>query len=135
MTDWLTAYRTNKNVVWIKAQLTNGHPFYTHEFKIWPSIIDSFERQRIYFTKLSLQFRSHEVELDITDCDGIYLVKSVIGSMTGDTKETITFGKIQGNHVYKTVYLSPELIVDESYVDTLANCFEEAIIYDKTVTN
>jgi hypothetical protein len=135
MSDWLTYYRTNKDAIWIKGILKNDEEIFLHSFKEWPGLANRLENERNFFKKLSLQFKSHEVDLDITNCEGIYLVRSVIGQLTGYTKETITFGKVNGNNIDKTVYMSPELIVDESYSDTLANCFEEAIIYDKTPKN
>lgn len=132
MSDWLTHYRTNKNAVWIKAELTDGNNLYLDNFKSWASLADSLEKQRVFFKKLSLQFRSHEVELDVKNCEGIYLVRSVIGQFSGETKETITFGKVNGKDIQKTIYMSPELIAEETYIDTVANSFEEAIVYDKT---
>lgn len=135
MSDWLDKYRTNKDAVWIKADLSNGDKIYLDNFKAWPTLADSLEKTSTFFTKLSLQFRSHEVQLDIANCDGIYLVRSVIGQFSGDTKETITFGKVNGANIEKTIYMSPELIAEETYTDTVANSFEEAIIYDKTTKN
>lgn len=135
MSDWLDNYRKNKNAIWIKAILNNDEAVYLDNFKLWPALANRLENEKLFFKKLSLQFRSHEVILDIADCQGVYLVRSVIGQFNGDTKETITYGKVNGNNIYKTVYMSPELIPEESYKDTLANSFEEAIIYDKTPKN
>lgn len=135
MSDWLNYYKTNKNVVWIKGILTNDEEIFLSDFKLWTALANRLENERLFFKKLSLQFKSHELELDTSGCQGIYLVRSVIGQLTGYTKETITFGKVNGNNIYKTVYMSPELIEEESYQDILANSFEEAIVYDKTPKN
>jgi len=135
MSNWISCYRTNKNAIWIKCVLTNDEEVYLASFKDWPALANRLENERLFFKKLSLQFKSHEVMLDIENCQGVYLVRSVIGQLTGYTKETITFGKVSGNNIHKIVYMSPELIEEESYMDTLANSFEEAIIYDKTPKN
>ena len=135
MSKWLDFYLKNQDIVWIKGVLNNDEEVFLESFKEWSAQANRLENECNFFKKLSLQFRSHEIELDIANCEGVYLVRSVIGQLTGYTKETITFGKVNGNNVDKTVYMSPELIVDESYSDTLANCFEEAIIYDKTPKN
>jgi hypothetical protein len=135
MSNWLSYYRTNKDIVWIKGVLTNDEEIFLDSFKSWTALANRLENECLFFKKLSLQFRSHEVQMDITDCDGVYLVRSIIGRFDGNVKETITFGKVKGNSIQKTVYVSPELIVEETYKDTLANSFEEAIIYDKTPKN
>jgi len=33
------------------------------------------------------------------------------------------------------MWITPELILDKEYEDEIENCFEEAIIYDKTQEN
>jgi hypothetical protein len=135
MSEWLKHYRENKNVVWIKGVLANNEEVFLSNFKDLPALANRLENEINFFEKLSLQFRSHEVHLNITDCDGIYLVKSILGQFGGSSKDTITFGRVIGNNVYKTLYISPELIIEKEHVDPLSNCFEEAIIYDKTRKN
>lgn len=135
MSEWINRYRSNKNAIWIKAILKNDEEIYIDNFKEWTVLANRLENEPQFFKKLSLQFKSNEVPLNIEDCQGVYLVRSVIGQLTGFTRETITFGRVNGNYVDKVVYMSPELIEDESYRDTLSNCFEEAIIYDKTPKN
>lgn len=135
MSNWLNYYKTNKNAIWIKGVLTNDEEIFLSDFKLWTALANRLENEKLFFKKLSLQFKSHELALDISKCQGVYLVRSIIGQLTGYTKETITFGKVNGNNIYKTVYMSPELIEEESYNDILANSFEEAIIYDKTPKN
>lgn len=135
MSDWISHYKTNKNAIWIRGILNNDEEIFLSDFKLWTALANRLENERLFFKKLSLQFKSHEIVLDISNCQGIYLVKSVIGQLSGFTKETITFGRVDGNYVDKIIYMSPELIEEESYRDTLSNCFEEAIIYDKTPKN
>ena len=129
---WTEKYKTNKTAVWIKGLLSNGENIFLDSFKDIPQTFDELENKGLFFQTLSLQYKSHEVKLDVTNCDGVYLVKSVIGQFGGETKNTITFGKVIDNEVHKQIYYAPELILETEYVDKLSNCFEEAIVYDKT---
>jgi hypothetical protein len=81
-----------------------------------------------YLAELSLQFRSHEEKLDLTDAEGIYLITSAMCSMGGASKNYLTFGKVNGSSVKKQMWIIPELIIEKEYDDTIDNCFEEAII-------
>jgi len=58
-----------------------------------------------------------------------------MGQMGGDTKHYFTTGKVLNDKVEKKMWITPELIVDKEYDDEIENCFEEAIIYDKTKEN
>ena len=58
-----------------------------------------------------------------------------MGQIGGDTSQFYTVCKIVGDKVYKQMWVLPELVMDKEYEDTLENCFEEAIIYDKTQKN
>lgn len=128
--SWIEKYRTNKDAIWIKAKLTSGEDVYLDNFKDFVKLASKLEKDCLFFEKLSLQFRSHEYTLDVNNCDGVYLVRSTLGQFGGPSKDTITFGKVIGNDVYKTVLLSPELIIEKEYKDSLANCFEEAVVYN-----
>ena len=58
-----------------------------------------------------------------------------MGQMGGQTKNYFTTGLVNGDKVEKKMWLTPELVVDKEYEDEIENCFEEAIIYDKTEKN
>lgn len=132
---WLEAYRSNKNAIWIKCELTNGEDLFFDEFDGWKLLKDRCENEDLFFNKLSLQFRSHKVDIDISDCDGVYLIRSVMGQMGGDTKNYFTTGKVIKNKVYKKMWLVPELIVEKEFEDDIEDCFSEAIIYDQKKKN
>ena len=74
--------------------------------------------------------------IDLEDIDAIYLVKSVLGMMGGDTNHYITIGKLIDGEMHKVQYRTPELTEERSEVVSLDECFTEAIIYyDKEKEN
>ena len=134
MTDsnWLQHYRTNKAAVWVKCRMCTGEYVYIDDISVgWIALVQRCRKEKIYIKHMTLQFRSHEVELDISDIDGIYLIKSVLGQMGGVSRQYITFGRIIDGKVYKQMWITPDLILDKEYIDPIKDCFEEAIIYDE----
>ena len=79
---------------------------------------------------LSIQFKSHVENVDIEGAEGVYLVRSLIGQMGGDTKYYYTTGKVMGNTVHKSMWLTPEIIEERTTEEQIEDCFEEAIIYN-----
>lgn len=132
---WIEAYRKNKNAIWIKCNLSNGETLFFDKFEGWKTIKKICEDEKVFLTKLSLQFRSHEVDIDIGNCDGIYLIRSVMGQLGSDTQNFYTFGKVIGSKVHKKMFLVPELIVTKEVEDDIEDCFAEAIIYNETKKN
>lgn len=132
---WLEAYRKNKNAIWIKCTLSNGESLFFDEFDGWRTIKNICETQNIFLRKLSLQFRSHEVDIDIDNCDGVYLIRSILGQLGSDTQNFYTVGKVVKNKVYKKLFLIPELIVTKEVEDDIEDCFAEAIIYNEEKKN
>lgn len=126
--SWLEHYRTNKNAVWIKCKLTNGEELFYDKFAGWLSLKEKCLRENLFFSRLSLQFRSHEVELDVDNCDGVYLIRSLLGEFGGRTRQYFTFGRVDGENVSKKMWLVPELVADKQRVDHVSECFSEAII-------
>ena len=133
--EFLKAYRTNKNAIWIRCKLTNGEEFNFDKHEDWRNLKQRCESENLYLSELYLQYRSHQEKIDIDDSKGIYVIKSVMGQMGGDTKHYFTTGKVLNDKVEKKMWITPELIVDKEYDDEIENCFEEAIIYDKTKKN
>lgn len=128
---WLKKYRSNKNAIWINARLTNGEEQYFHEYEEWRSLKKICDEEDLFVQEMSLQFRSHEVEIDLTDAEGVYLIRSVMGQFGGNTKNYFTTGVLKQNKVYKKMWIVPELVVDKEIVDNIEDCFEEALIYAK----
>ena len=124
-------YKSNKGAVWIKVKLTSGDEFFYDTHKGWLQIKERCDKNFLFISDLRLQYRSHEVKIDIEDCEGIYLIRSVMGQWGASSREYYTFGTVKGNSVAKKMYMVPELVIDKEYEDPLEDCFAEAIIYDQ----
>jgi hypothetical protein len=131
--EWLEEYRKDKYKIWIRTTLSNGSEYYLPNYTDWKSVKEICKTNKLSVVKIGLQYRSHHVDIDTSDTDGVYLVKSVLGMMGQNSKQTITIGKIYGNIVKKTMWVTPELIEELSMEDNIEDCFEEAIIlnYEK----
>jgi hypothetical protein len=128
MSSWKNHYRSNKRAVWIKCNTSDGQEHFMHKMGAWTKFIEGCKHKNVKLSRLSIQYRSHEEKLDITNCDSVYLITSIMGSMGADSKNYLTYGKVNGSQVKKQMWIIPELIVEKEYDDTIDNCFEEAII-------
>lgn len=135
MTSWIERYRSNKDAIWIKCELTNGESIYLDRYNDWLDLKKKLEKEKVFFNKLSLQFRSHEIFLNVDDCDGIYLVRSILGQIGSSVKNYFTFGRIIDKKVHKEMWIVPELIFERNETDDITDCFPEAIIYNETKKN
>jgi uncharacterized protein (DUF2164 family) len=133
--NWLKDYRRNKEATWIRCKLTNDEEINCENFSEWIDLKSKCEKENLFFKKFILQYRSHQEEVDVKDIDALYLIRSIKGRMGGEDQHSYTVGTIKDNKVDKKMWLIPELIVDIEYEDKVENCFEEAIIYDKTKAN
>ena len=132
---WIEAYRTNKSAIWIRCTLSNGEELFYDKFEGWLNIKDRCKTDRLFIDALSLQFKSHKLDIDVKDCDAIYLIRSVMGQIGSDTRNYYTVGKVRGDKVSKQMILVPELIVDKEFEENVSECFSEAIIYNETSAN
>lgn len=128
---FLEKYRTNKQAIWIKVKLTNGRELFFDEYSVWEDIKKMCDSTGHFIDKFHLQFRSHEVKIDIEDADGLYFIRSIMGSMGGKSKHYYTVGVIKGDIVSKKMFIIPELIEEKSYEDDIESCFPEGIIYNE----
>lgn len=126
--QWLEEYRKDKYKIWLKATLSDATEVYMPEHKDWLKLKNHCEIKKLGITSVGLQYRSHSVSIDTSDSDGVYLIRSAIGTLGEVTKNTITIGKINGNKVHKTMWITPELIEEQKEVVDIDQCFEEAII-------
>ena len=131
---FLERYRENKTVIWIKVELTDGLEIFFHEYKTWEGVKKHCEEKSVFVKDFRLQFRSHEIKIDLSDANGLYFIRSVLGQMGGDSKDYYTVGVIKGDVVYKKMWIMPELVEEKSYEDDIDSCFEEGIIYDDRKT-
>lgn len=125
---WLEAYRKDKYKIWIRATLSNGIEVYLPEYKDWLKLKQYCKDQKTNISKVGLQYRSHSVELDTADADGVYLVRSLVGVMGENSRNTITIGKLYGTKVHKTLWVTPELIQETTETTDVEECFKEALI-------
>tara|TARA_Y100000817_G_C16432195_1_gene356886 strand:+ start:17 stop:430 length:414 start_codon:yes stop_codon:yes gene_type:complete len=128
---WLERYRSNKRATWVNVRLTNGEEHYYDQYEGWRSLKERCDKENIFIQEMSLQFRSHQVDIDLTDAEGIYLIRSLMGQLGGNTRDYLTTGILKGDKVYKKMWIVPELIVDKEMTDSVEDCFEEALIYAK----
>jgi hypothetical protein len=133
---WIPLYKKNKDAIWIRAKLTNGEEVNYDDYSGWRDLKNYCETNKLFFEELYLQFKSHQVELNTDGVGGIYIVRSIKGSLSsGANQHYYTVGLVKGSKVFKQMYLTPELIIDKEYEDEISECFTEAIIYDKTKKN
>lgn len=128
---FLEKYREDKTSVWVKLTLSDGSDVFFNDYKVWRSLKKYCQEKSLFVEDFRLQFRSHEIKIDVTDIDGLYFIRSVLGQMGGDTKNYYTVGTIKSGVVRKKMWLIPELIEEKSYEDDIESCFEEGIIYDE----
>lgn len=132
---WLEVFRTNVRATWLIVTLQDGTEYFIDGTDRWHELKRYCDNNNIFLSKLSIQFKSHRERIDITDIDGIYFAKSVVGVLGAESKQTYTIGKIKDGIVYKTLWLIPELIVEREFEDYESGCFEESIIYDQKKKN
>jgi|TARA_B100000085_G_C18548827_1_gene515006 hypothetical protein len=131
--NWIPLYRKNSEAIWIRGVLTNGEEFNYDEYSSWTELKDYCDKEHLFFKELYIQFKSHQIELHTEGVEGIYIIRSIKGSLgKNNNQHFYTVGTLKGSKVFKQMYLTPELVVEKEYEDDIENCFEEAIIYDKT---
>jgi len=128
--DWLEEYKKDKYKTWIRATLSNDSEIYLKDYTEWMELKEHCITHKLAIKNVGLQYRSHSVEVDTNNSDGVYLAKSILGSFGQSTKQTFTIGILKDNIVNKTTWLIPELIKELENKDTIENCFEEALIYN-----
>lgn len=128
LSDWRKEYRKDKTKIWYRAVLSNGSEYYFKDYKDWFKVKSFVEKKSLEVSKIRLQYRSHVVEQDFAGCDGVYLVRSILGRVGGESIETVTVGKIMDKEVHKTVWTTPDLVAKDSQKDRIENCFKEAVI-------
>jgi hypothetical protein len=130
--DWLEEYKKDKYNTWIRAILSNDLEIYLTDYSDWFELKTYCKENKLSIKKIGLQYRSHSIEVDTLDSDGVYLTRSIIGSFGQSTRQTFTIGMLHDDIVKKTIWVIPELIKELEDEDNIADCFEEALIYDYT---
>jgi len=132
--SYINASQEDKKNVWIYAKLNSGD-IYIRDYEDWFEFKNYIQSKNHKILSIGLKYKSHEINVDTTNADGVYVVRSIKGEFGGSSKHCYTVGYIIDGKVHKTMWITPELIEESSYVDDIENCFEEAlIIYDKEQT-
>jgi len=132
--DWLEEYKKDKQKTWIRAILSNGLEIYLVDYSEWLTLKGYCKENNLSIVKVGLQYRSHSIEIDTSNTDGVYLTRSIIGSFGSEARQTFTVGKLYGDIVKKTIWIIPELVQELEDESKVEDCFEEALIYDYAKT-
>lgn len=127
--QWLEAYRSDKYKIWIKITLSNNEERYFCDYQDWHQVKQYCVDNNIDVYEIGLQYRSNYLGVESKDCDGVYLVQSLVGVMGEESKKTYTVGKIIDGIVHKQIFMTPELIEDRTDKDPVSSCFEEGVLY------
>lgn len=111
---------------------TTKDTIYIPEYKDWLKISDYIKSLSVDIVSVGLQWKTHLVEIDITDSDGVYIAQTMKGKIGGSSKKCMTIGLVYGDKVQKQLWSVPELIKDIEYQDDIKGCLKEALyIHDK----
>jgi hypothetical protein len=131
--SWAKKYsestREKKYNIWIYAKLSNSKEIYLEEYKHWQDLKKYCYDNVLNIEIIGLRYRSHQIE-KVVDCsEAVYVVRSVKGEFGATTKQCYTIGLLKDNKVEKTMWITPELVEESSFIDNKEDCFEEAFIY------
>jgi len=127
--EWLQEYRKNKYNIWITV-VCNDSKYYLKDQKDWLKFVSYCNNQKLQIEKVGLQYRSNTLEIDASDCQGVYIIRSILGVIGENSRESITIGKLRDNIVYKTLFVTPELVEQIKTEDKIEDCFIEAIAFN-----
>lgn len=134
--NWQKIYSSStsqeKRRIWIYVKFSDGQDIYLKNYEDWLSVQEFVNKHKLNIDVIGLRYKSHEITVDTTGSEATYLIRSVKGEFGGSTKHCYTTGYLKDNKMYKTMWITPELVEESSYIDDIDNCFEEAIIYHGT---
>jgi hypothetical protein len=128
--EWLEHFRHDIYKIWIRASLSNGKEYYLPEHSDWMRLKPICEENKLNVEKVGIQYKTHFVEVDTTNTDGVYIVQSILATFGSQARQTITIGKVYGNNVKKDIWITPELLKEFEEESNIESCFEQAIIYN-----
>lgn len=127
---YLQNKQENKKKTWIFFQTSDDKEIYLKEYNEWLTIQDYIDKKSLKIISVGLRHKTNKIVVDTSIADAVYLVRSVKGEFGAVTRQCFTIGKINGNKVEKTMWLTPELIEESSYIDNIDECFPEAVVYN-----
>lgn len=132
--SWRSFYKTlkNKKQVFISVTLADtNEKIYLTNYKLWMKLKEFCRANNNFISCVSLQFRSHVVNCDIShDTEGVYCVNSIMGWMGGGNKKNIVIGTLKDGIIRKQTFSVPELSEGKVAYSLENDCFKEAIIYN-----
>lgn len=118
--------------IWIIVHMSDESVIYLEDYSDWLTISDYCRGNNLKINSISLQFKSHIINHDTSDGDGVYLSKTAKGSLGGETKNCYSIGIVRNDKIYRTLYIMPELAEDLKLEDNIEDCLKEALVlYDK----
>lgn len=125
--EWLTQYLEDKTATWVIIKTLCGKSYYFKEYQDWYEVQRQLEDCQQVVKEVHLQYRSNVIKESLEDYEGVYIIRSVLGSPGQESIHTMTIGKIKDEIVDKTIWIIKGLVEENKYCDSLNNCFEEAI--------
>lgn len=134
--EWQKIYTKNRNSAWFHIFLSNKEIIYLRNYKEWLMLKQYCESSNINVDKIKLKYKSHSVEINTHDAQAVYLVQSILGSLSNDTKQTVTVGILNHDNkkIKKTIWILPEIVEYLTEYDSIDRCFTEALIYNNGTT-
>ena len=124
---WMEEYKKDKYKIWVIVSFDDNE-FFFKDYQDWFKIQAKIKEGNHVVSKVSLQYRSHILPIVIKDCDGVYIIRSIIGKVGGKSIDTMTVGLIKGDEVHKTSWSLPDLTEKDKNVDKIEDCFNEAVL-------
>ncbi len=132
---WQAKYKSlpepERRQTWILLFPESGPTMYIQNFKDWPEVILDLKKNNVRLDKIGLQYRSHTVEYQVKNYDGVYIAQTAKGSTGSTTIHCFSLGFVKDNMVYRTLYTTPDLTPDLQLEDHVDEVIQEALlIYD-----
>ena len=90
---WSQIFRKNVRATWLIVTLKDGTEYFIDSTERWHELKRYCDNNEVFLSKLSIQFKSHRERVDISDIDGIYFAKSIVGILGAESKQTYTISK------------------------------------------
>ena len=128
---WAAAYQAGgRKRIWIMVKFSDGRMIYLTDYSQWLALKPEVEELNLRIIEIGLRFRTHEITVDTSKADAVYIVRSVMAQFGGDTVHFYTTGAYDGNVVSKTRWHVPALVEESKEENDIEDCFEEALIYN-----
>lgn len=127
--SWKSEYKKNKKCIWIRVSLSDKSEYYFKydNYSDWYKVQDICKEKKISVDFVRVQYKSNFIQINTSDCQGVYLIRSMIGRIGVESINTITIGTLHGEEIHKDVYSLPDLVKKDSTITKTDECFKEAL--------